>query len=329
MDDFVQTGAGCDEPQMIEHDASFRRDRAEILEGLGQSQKMLPPKFFYDRAGSRLFDAICELPEYYLTRTELKIMRACVDEMANLIGAQASVIEFGSGTSLKTRLLIEALHQPSAYVPVDISKQHLRAAASSLAVEFPDLEILPVAADFTHPFQLPDPKITPLRNVVYFPGSTIGNFEPDAALEMLKVMHLEAGANGALLIGVDLVKETTILERAYNDSSGITAQFNLNILSRLNREFDADFDLGAFDHRAVYDSAFDRIEMRLISRRKQVVSVAGQSFDLADGEYIVTEHSHKYTIEGFRELAGKAGFLVQKVWTDPDQLFSVQYCTRT
>ncbi len=303
-------------------------DLSEILEGLARPQKTLSPKFFYDQTGSKLFDEICELPEYYLTRSEQEIMQACSAEIAELIGPNASLIEFGSGSSLKTRTLLSHLDSPAAYVPVDISKEHLEAAARSLATDFPELEILPVAADFTRPFPLPQPRVIPERNLVYFPGSTIGNFGPEAALNLLRVMYQEAGENGALLIGVDLQKDGAILERAYNDEAGVTAEFNLNILMRLNNEFGADFDLGKYDHIAIYDSDSGRIEMRLVSTHHQRVSLGGRTFELAPDEFIVTEHSHKYTLEGFEKMANLAGFRVEHVWTDSARLFSVQFCTR-
>lgn len=316
-------------PAMLtEQDESMVNDHAEIIAGLSRQQKMLSPKFFYDRAGSRLFDQICQLPEYYLTRTELQIMERFVDEIARRVGPQASLIEFGSGSSLKTRILLERLDRLAAYVPVDISKDHLMLAANELAKDYPSIEVLPVAADFTQPFPLPNPKRMPLRNLVYFPGSTIGNFAPAAAHELLRVMHQEAGDNGALLIGVDLKKDVAVLERAYNDSAGITARFNLNVLQRLNREFDADFDVAGFRHCALYNATFGRIEMHLVSLRGQSFSVCGRPFSVARGESIVTEYSHKYSLREFSAMARRAGFCVDAVWTDRERLFSVQYCLR-
>lgn len=316
-------------PAMLtEQDESSVNDLAEIIAGLSRPQKMLPPKFFYDRAGSRLFDEICQLPEYYLTRAELQIMERFVDEIARRAGPQASLIEFGSGSSLKTRILLDHLDHLAAYVPVDISKDHLVVAAAELAKDYPHIEVLPVAADFTHPFPLPQPKRMPLRNLVYFPGSTIGNFAPAQAHDLLRVMHHEAGDNGALLIGVDLKKDVAVLERAYNDSACITARFNLNMLQRLNQEFDADFDLAGFRHCAIYNEAFGRIEMRLVSLREQSFSVCGRLFSLARGESIITEYSHKYSLQEFNDMVERAGFCVDAVWTDPERLFSVQYCLR-
>jgi dimethylhistidine N-methyltransferase len=304
------------------------RDLAEILDGLRRPQKTLSPKFFYDERGSELFERICALPEYYPTAAELGIMELHVAEMARLAGPQVSVIEFGSGASLKTRILLRALERPAVYVPVDISRDHLLSAAESLAAEFPEIEILPVAADFTRPFPLPHPRVMPLRNIVYFPGSTIGNFTPGQAVRLLRVMHQEAGADGALLIGVDLEKDRAVLERAYNDSSGVTAEFNRNMLRRLNREFGANFNPEKFAHRAIYNATAGRIEMHLVSRCDQKFRIGGQTFPLERGEFIVTEYSHKYTLGGFKRLAESAGFTIERVWTDPKQWFSVQFCSR-
>ena len=203
------------------------------------------------------------------------------------------------------------------------------AASESLVTAYPDVEVWPVLADFMQSFRLPNPSVMPLRNIVYFPGSTIGNFSPGEAHSLLQVMHVEAGEDGALLIGVDLQKDTAVIERAYNDDAGVTAEFNLNILSRINREFDADFNLDLFRHRAIYDEEHGRIEMTLVSEYEQIVRIAGQSFHFEKGEALLTEHSHKYTLEQFSNMAERAGFVVDTVWTDPEQLFSVQYCLRT
>jgi dimethylhistidine N-methyltransferase len=315
-------------PELTEQNGSKASDLAEILRGLRQSPKLLSPKFFYDDLGSRLFEKITELPEYYLTRTELSIMRKHIGEIVSLIGPHASLIEFGSGSSMKTRILLEHLDRLAAYVPVDISRDHLVAASGALALEFPHIEVLPVAADFTQPFDLPQPRVMPLRNIVYFPGSTIGNFVPGAARALLEVMYQEAKEDGALLIGVDLKKDKAILERAYNDSAGVTARFNLNMLRRLNNEFSANFDLSRFEHRAVYQTLAGRIEMHLVSSCRQTVNVAGEDFHFEKGETIRTECSHKYTLEEFAAMARRAGFVVHTVWVDPDGLFSVQYCLR-
>jgi dimethylhistidine N-methyltransferase len=300
----------------------------EIIDGLKEPEKMISPKYFYDERGSRLFEEITTLPEYYPTETELSIMHANIDEIADLVGDEASLIEFGSGSSLKTRILLENLHKLAVYVPVDISEELLLASAAQLRDEFPALEIMPVVADFTRNFALPGPTVMPRRNVVYFPGSTIGNFTHDAAHELLEVMYHEAGADGALLIGVDLQKDPEIIERAYNDDAGVTAEFNLNMLRHLNREFDADFDLDAWSHQADYNRDKGRVELRLVSSQKQAVSVGPETIRFAAGEAILTEYSHKYTLESFAAMAGRAGFRVVKAWIDPERLFSVQYCVR-
>jgi L-histidine Nalpha-methyltransferase len=304
------------------------QDLAEILAGLDATPKRISPKYFYDERGSQLFDEITRLPEYYLTGTEIRIMREHVDEIATLIGPEASLIEFGSGSSMKTRILLEHLHDLAAYVPVDISEEHLLESAARLRAQFPNIEVLPVVADFTKPFDLPSPKVMPRRNLVYFPGSTIGNLERAGALELMKVMHLEAGADGALLIGVDLQKDPAIIEDAYNDSAGITAEFNLNMLRRLNNDYGANFDLDGFEHEARYDPGKGRVVIRLISRRDQSVSIGGTKFEIAKGEGILTEYSHKYTLEGFAAMAREAGFEVAHVWMDDEQLFSVQFLVR-
>lgn len=302
-------------------------ERQEILDGMRDDPKQVSPKFFYDERGSQLFDAICEQPEYYPTRTELGIMEDNLDAIAGMVGANVTLIEYGSGSSTKTRLLLDRLEDPAAYVPVDISREHLAQAARQLASEYPDIEVLPVCTDFTKPFDLPTPRRKAARNVVYFPGSTIGNFGIDDAVALMKVMRGEAGDGGGLLIGVDLVKPRDILKPAYNDAAGVTAQFNLNLLRRLNREHEADFELDSFAHRAVYDEAHQRIEMRLIALDDQTVTIGDERFEFAEGEYIVTEHSHKFDVEQFADLATRAGFELQKVWMDENELFSVLYLT--
>ena len=300
----------------------------EIVEGLSAEQKQISPKYFYDERGSQLFDQITRLPEYYLTNTELLIMRDNIEDIVTMVGKQASLIEFGSGSSLKTRVLLEHLSELAAYVPVDISEEHLHVSADEIRSEFPHVDVLPVVADFTKQFDLPTPTVMPVRNVVYFPGSTIGNFEHDAAMELLRVMHHEAGKNGALLIGVDLQKDSRLIEDAYNDSAGVTAEFNLNMLTHLNRSYEANFDVNEFEHSANYDKDKGRVVIELISQANQTFEVGDTAFNIADGEAILTEYSHKYTLEGFAAMANHAGFTVEKVWTDADQLFSVQFLTR-
>ena len=300
----------------------------ELLDGLRQPEMTISPKYFYDERGSQLFEEITRLPEYYPTETELGIMRDNIDEIAELVGRQASLIEYGSGSSLKTRILLENLDELAAYVPVDISQDHLLESAQQIREEFPDLDVLPVVADFTQPFELPSPKVMPVRNIVYFPGSTIGNFTHDAAQELLRVMYGEAGAGGALLIGVDVQKDPAIIERAYNDSAGITAEFNRNMLHHLNREFGADFDPDAFAHRAEYNEDEGRVEIRLVSEQDQEFTLGRESFSIDKDEAILTEYSHKYTLEGFAAMAREAGFTVERVWMDAERLFSVQYLVR-
>jgi L-histidine N-alpha-methyltransferase len=298
-----------------------------LLAGLTAPRKRISSKYFYDERGSELFERISELPEYYLTRTELAIMRRHLDEIAELVGPQASVIEFGSGSGLKVRLLLDHLIEPLAYVPVDISRDYLVSMANELARDYPNVNVQPVFADFTRPFELPRHPVAPRRNLVFFPGSTIGNFTRADALELLEVMREEAKPGGALLIGVDLKKDAAIIEAAYNDTAGVTAQFNLNVLRRLNRELGADFDLRRFRHRAVYDAAEGRIEMRLVSTEDQEVEIAGASIRFERGEHIVTEYSHKYSLEEFAALAEAAGFAPGRVWLDERALFSLHYLT--
>lgn len=308
-------------------DPTLEDDLEEILAGLTATQKRLEPKYFYDEAGSQLFDEICELPEYYLTRTEHAIMDRHLDEMAALIGPGAAVVEFGAGSSRKIRQLLDHLDEPVAYVPVDISEEYLSIMAGTLARDYPDLQILPVFADFTRPFDLPSYTVGPSRNLVFFPGSTIGNFEKSEARSLLEVMRQEAGPGGALLIGVDLKKDPAVIHAAYNDSAGVTAAFNLNVLRRLNAELDADFDIDGFRHEAVYDEREGRIEMRLVSLEAQRATVAEQAIEFDADEHIVTEYSHKYSQEDFEELAESAGLEPTRAWADPRGLFSVQYLT--
>ncbi|MBT8137046.1 MAG: L-histidine N(alpha)-methyltransferase [Gammaproteobacteria bacterium] len=298
---------------------------AEMVAGLKEQPKRLPPKYFYDQRGSQLFDQITRLDEYYPTRTEVSIMVDNLPDIVELVGRQASLIEFGSGSSTKTHILLENLQELAAYVPVDISREHLVEASEGIAARYPDVEVLPVCADFTRPFDLPDPQVMPVKNVVFFPGSTIGNFAPAAAQQLLDTIAQVVKKDGALLIGVDLKKDKQVLERAYNDALQVTAAFNLNMLVRMNAELGADFDIDAFEHRAIYNEVLGRIEMHLVSQREQDVRVDGAALHFDEGEYILTECSHKYSPDDFARLAMPAGFEVVRVWTDPDRLFSVQY----
>ena len=300
--------------------AAFRTD---VLHGLGRARKRIPSKYFYDAEGSRLFDRICELPEYYPTRAELAIMRDFAPAMAAAIGPCVALIEYGSGSSVKTRLLLDALDRPAAYLPVDISSDHLRSAARGIATDYPRLPVIPVVADFTRPFNLPAGVWLAARRVVYFPGSTIGNFTPVQAQRLLRRMACLAGADGAILLGVDLKKDPAVLHRAYNDAAGVTAAFNKNLLARINRELDGDFRPARFAHAAFYTPRHGRIEMHLVSRAEQVVNVAGVPVRFAEGESILTEYSYKYTVREAHALASLAGLRGRHVWTDAERRFSV------
>lgn len=301
---------------------SFLQD---VVSGLSPPQKTLPPKYFYDARGSALFDAICTLPEYYPTRTELAMLEISGPEIAARVGSGSAIVEYGSGSGRKTRLLIQAL-EPSAYVAIDISREQLRIAAAQLAGDFPNVRVSAICGDYTRPLTLkPLADIGAARRIVFFPGSTIGNFTVSEALAFLTNARSVAGSGGAMLVGVDLKKDRGILEAAYNDAQGITGAFNLNVLRRINTELAGDFDLAAFEHRAHYDQERGRIEMHLVSLRDQEVRISGQAFSFAAGETIHTENSCKYSIAEFQDLAAQAGFEPQHVWTDPQGLFSIHY----
>lgn len=302
------------------------RFRTAALAGLAKSPKTLPCKYFYDARGARLFEQICELDEYYPTRTELSIMRDHVAEMAQVIGPRARVVELGSGEGVKTRLLLEALERPVEYVPVDISAEQLAHVARSLRQRFPYVRISPIVADYTHAFALP-PCPGAARTVAYFAGSTIGNFEPEDALTFLTRTAALCGPGGGLLLGVDLKKDTNVLEAAYNDREGVTAAFNMNLLSRINRELGGDFREDAFRHQAIYNEALGRIEMHLFSKVSQRVHVGPATFGFEAGESIVTEYSYKYDVEQMAALAARAGFKRERVWTDRENRFSVHAFT--
>lgn len=304
---------------------SFAQD---VVLGLSGTSKQLPCKYFYDARGSALFDRITELHEYYPTRTEIALMRAHVAKMAATIGAGALLVELGSGSSVKTRLLLDELERPAGYVPVDISAEHLQQAANSIAADYPGLEVMPVAADFTRGFEIPRPRAGAARCVVYFPGSTIGNFTRARAVELLRAIAGFVGANqdehsGGLLLGFDLVKPVDMLVRAYDDAQGVTAAFNLNLLERINRELEGDFNLDHFEHHAVWEPTLARIEIFIRSTRAQVVHAADHTFNFSAGELLLTEYSHKYTPDSIQALAREAGFERSTIWTDPKQLFGV------
>lgn len=301
--------------------------REEVLDGLRKPQKELPSKFFYDERGSQLFDQICALDEYYLTRTEREIMRDDAGAMADLLGPRCLLVEYGSGSSTKTRFLLDQLLEPAAYMPIDISRAHLSEAAAALAEAYPNLEVLPVCADYTTDFALPIPSTPAARTIVYYPGSTIGNFDPQPAERFLRHMAQVCGPHGGVLIGVDLRKDPGKLHHAYNDWEGVTAAFNLNLLARINRELSADFELDQFRHYAFYNPREGRVEMHLVSLADQVVHVGNDAFAFVIGESIWTESSYKYRLDAFAAMAAAAGLRVEQVWTDPRQLFSVQYLT--
>jgi L-histidine N-alpha-methyltransferase len=297
----------------------------QALEGLLHPPRTLPCKFFYDRRGAELFERICELPEYYLTRTELGILDGHLDEMAACLGPGCLVLELGSGAGQKTRMLLDHLQEPVAYVPVDISRHQLIEVAEALARAYPGLEVLPVCADYTAgELRLPEPRRPAARRMFFFPGSTIGNFHPHEAAAFLARIAGLLGPGAALLVGVDLRKDPRVLEAAYNDAAGVTAEFNLNLLYRLNRECGATFDLDGFRHHAPYDEERGRIEMQLISTRAQTARLLGRTLSFAAGEIIVTEHCYKYTLPGFARLAARAGLAVSSVWCDAEERFSVQ-----
>lgn len=309
------------------HQADIKQKniKEEILEGLSSSPKKLPTKLFYDESGSILFDKICSLPEYYPTRTELRIMKDNIGEMVDALGKDTMLIELGSGSSLKTRLILEKAPRGFLYVPVDISLEHLLKTAEALSIDFPDILIHPICADFTEEFDLPENLArTDRKKIVYYPGSTIGNFTPDEAKEFLYDMEELSGKNGALLIGIDLKKDPQVLHAAYNDSQGVTADFNLNMLVRLNREYGADFDISSFRHEAVYNEDAGRIEMYLLSGKRQSVNILDNTFYFDEGEKILTEYSYKYTIEEFGKLAEDT-FKIVKAWTDKNEYFAVLY----
>ncbi len=314
--------------QIIDSPDRLKSFRDDVFEGLSREQKELPCKYFYDNRGSELFNTICSLDEYYPTRTETALLQAHGREMADLIGPGVCLIEFGCGSLLKTRLLLDALRSPAAFVPIDISADHLLQSAAALAADYPNLEVLPVVADFTRPVKLPDKARKASENRIgFFPGSTIGNFDHAGAADFLATVADMVGGGGALLIGVDLKKDEDILVRAYDDAQGVTAAFNRNVLERINRELGGCFDIETFRHRALYNGAEGRIEMHLVSEKDQTVTVYDRDFTFTEGETIHTEDSYKYHIEEFSNLAAGAGFRSARTWVDGDGLFSLHYLT--
>lgn len=320
----VNIEAGGD-PGDSRPDDSLPGEFAHDMEAaLASRPRGISPKYFYDAMGSQLFDRICELPEYYPTRTELGILAVNAREIAAHIGPRAELVEFGAGSLRKARLLLDAMERPARYLPIDISAQHLSQSAAALQRDYPGLAVQPVIADYTLPLQLPAPLAGAGRKVGFFPGSTIGNFTPQDALQFLKGT-VELLRGGALLLGADLVKDPALLHAAYNDAQGVTAAFNLNLLARANRELGTGFVLDQFHHSAFYNAPQQRIEMHLVSRLRQSVSWGSAEYEFEEGETLHTENSYKFTIEGLRELAARAGFTPGPVWTDPRTLFSVHW----
>lgn len=307
----------------------------DAVRGLTAARRKLPPKYFYDERGAKLFERICELEAYYPTRTELAILESRVAEIAARLGPECRVVEFGSGSGIKTRILLRELADPVAYVPVDISRGQLAEFALSVAAEHPSLEVLPVCADYTGAYALPSTARPSRRTVAFFPGSTIGNFEPAEAEGFLRQAHALCGPGGAFVVGVDQWKDPARIERAYNDPEGVTAEFNLNLLARMNRECGADFELGSFRHEAVFDREEGRIEMRLVATRDQTVTLPpgdtgkpGAVVRFAAGDAITTEYSYKYRPERFRALAERAGWVAEERWSDDRDWFGVWLLTR-
>lgn len=301
--------------------SDFRRD---LQAALRQRPRRISPKYFYDAQGSELFDRICELPEYYPTRTELAILAGNAGEIAAQMGPRAEIVEFGAGSLRKVRLLLEAMKQPARYLAIDISGEHLARSAATLQRDFPGLEVRAMVADYTQPLVLPAPVPGAGQRVGFFPGSTIGNFGPHEALQFLRGAAQRL-RGGALLLGADLVKDPAVLHAAYNDAQGVTAAFNLNLLARANRELDATFALDQFAHSAFYNAPERRVEMHLVSRERQRIAFGGESCDFDEGDTLHTENSYKFTVDGLRELAQRAGFRPGPVWTDPGRLFSVHW----
>ena len=298
--------------------------RGDVVAGLSSTPKTLPSKYFYDARGSQLFEAITQQPEYDLTRTEIALLQRAMPAIREAVGADAHVVELGSGSGRKTHLLLGGLAAPVAYTPVEISKDMLLDATRRLAYAFPEVQMLPVCADFTRPVPVPPALMPAARTLLFFPGSTLGNFDEHASVELLRAMAETMGEGGRALVGLDLVKDVADMEAAYNDAAGVTAAFTLNLLERLNRELGADFDVGAFAHRAVFSRERSRIETSIVSRRPQVVRVGGHAFVFEQGEPIAVEISHKYTDAHFDALAARAGLRVIERWNSPADRFGLR-----
>lgn len=312
-------------PQVHDLAPETARMREDVLAGLRRTPKRFPSQYLYDDRGARLFERICELDEYYVTRTEHAIMAEYADDVRRRIGPRATLIEPGSGAGDKALALLSRIHKPAAYVPIDVACEQLAEIAADVDKAFPDVEVVPVCADFTENHDLPLRRVSGDRRIVFFPGSTIGNFEPRAAHDLLRQLAELAGADGGVLIGVDLKKDARILEPAYDDACGVSAEFAMNILVRFNRELNADFKLEQFGYEAPYNESQGRIEMALVSKCRQVAHFDGVGVTFERDERVGTEYSYKYTLDEFAALAERAGLEVTDIWTDPDQLFSVQY----
>jgi dimethylhistidine N-methyltransferase len=310
---------------IVDYEPDIGDFRQGLVDGLSKDPKDIPAKFLYDERGSELFEQICETDDYYPTRTEIGIMETCLDEVSELIGPRARIVEFGAGSGRKTRMFLDALEEPAAYLPIEISKAALRGCAERMRKAFPELEVIPICADYTEPVELPKPSTSTGRTVGYYPGSTLGNFEPDEAAAFLKRIHQLCGDDGGLVIGIDLVKDRETLEAAYDDSESVTEAFTMNILDRANREADADFDRDAFDFEAEWQPENRRVQLRLVSTQAQTVHVGDESFDFEAGEPMVTEHSYKFELDQFAKLARETGFTPVETWTDDQEYFSLWY----
>jgi dimethylhistidine N-methyltransferase len=310
--------------ELLAPEAASGAFAADMARALATRPRSISPKYFYDARGSQLFDRICELPEYYPTRTELSILRTHAAEIAAQMGPRAEIVEFGAGSCAKVGLLLDAMERPARYLPIDISGEHLAASAAQLRAQYPALDVQPLIADYTQRLLLPAPLPGAGQRVGFFPGSTIGNFTPAEALHFLQVTG-QVLRGGALLLGADLIKDPGVLHAAYSDSQGVTAAFNLNLLARANRELGTDFLLEQFAHSAFYNAPQQRIEMHLVSRCRQQVTLEGRAYGFEEGETLHTENSYKFTIEGLRELAARAGFRAGPVWTDPQRMFSLHW----
>jgi len=320
----IEAGRDAGDSRPAENDAFAGAFAHDLVRAFASRPRSISPKYFYDEQGSKLFDRICELPEYYPTRTEIGILANKADEIAAHMGPRAEIVEFGAGSLRKVRLLLDAMDRPARYLPIDISGEHLAISAGALQRDYPGLDVQPVVADYTQRLLLPAALPGAGRRVGFFPGSTIGNFTPTEALHFLQVAG-QVLRGGALLLGADLVKDPAVLHAAYNDSQGVTAAFNLNLLARANRELGTRFVLENFAHSAFYNAPLQRIEMHLVSRQRQRFMLDGETFEMEEGETLHTENSHKFTVEGLRALAVRAGFRPGPVWTDDERLFSVHW----